>query len=157
MAHNTIYEVVSELPGWQKQHYYCLDYFTNGTWESADIELLSAEKGAREFIVKNVKWMRDSTEYFVGTIAIVDSDDFSWDGEELDSGVGRIHNVWNGLDTDETQEVGMIIPEMETRSVVKDAPVRMAWTCFNRLPSGRPATATMASLVTFDLYTRYKT
>lgn len=145
------------MPGWQKQHYYCLDYFKNNAWESADIEILSAEKGAREFIVKNVKWMRDRTEYFVGTLAVVDSDDFIWDGEGLDPGVGRIHNVWNGLDTDETQEAGMVIQEMETRAVVKDAPVRMAWTCYNRLPSTRPADATMASLVTFDLYTRYRT
>lgn len=157
MAHNTIYEVVSDLPGWQKQHYYCLDYFKNNTWESADIALLDAEKGAREFIVKNVKWMRDRTEYFVGTLAVVEGDDFTWEDEDINPGVGRIHNVWNGLDTDETQEVGMIIPEMETRSVVKDSPVRVAWTCYNRLPETRPSTDSMASLVTFDLYTRYRT
>lgn len=157
MAHNTVYSVVSDLPGWEKQHYYCLDYFKNNTWEAADIEILGAHRGVHEFWVRNVKWERDRTEYFTGTIAIVDSDDFSWDGEYIDPGIGRTWNVWNGLDTDETMEVGKLLHEMDTRGVVKDAPVRVAWHCYNRLPSTRPTTDNMASLVTFDVYTRYRT
>lgn len=70
-------------------------------------------------------------------MAWVEGTDFEWKEEVLTPGTGRIINIWEGLDPDESQDFNGIIKEMESRHVVKNTEIRMTFNVYCRVAGGR--------------------
>lgn len=148
------FPVISDIPGYEKTHWYCLTYLDKDVWTNKSIILVKGTAGAKEVIIKNLQWQHDPTSYWVGGVAYVFGRDFSWQGAKLTAGTGRIINLWHGLDPDEAQDFHDRIIEMDTRVIAKGEDVCASWSVYLRLPAGSTLTA-CGSLVTFDTYVKY--
>lgn len=89
-------------------------------------------------------------------MAWVEGTDFEWKEEVLTPGTGRIINIWEGLDPDESQDFTRIIKEMESRHVVKNTEIRMTFNVYCRVAGGSTA-QNVANVITFDTYVKYLT
>ena len=149
----TIYSVVSDVPGWDKHHYYCVYYFPDLAWALKNIPLyIPSTSGKKEMFLRNVKWLRNKTTYWTGSMAIMEGEGWSWStgGQKMTPGTGRIINIWNGMDADNVQEMNSNIEEMNVRMTASDSSLTLTIKAYMDGDGDN-----INSLLSFDLYTRY--
>lgn len=148
---NIRHNLVSEIPGWQKQH--VAFYINTHTFTSIeyDVTLIEKAKGVKEFMVTMVTFEYGKQTFAQTTLALLDTDDYSWySREQLDPGTGRILNIWSKYDTDGSWSAS-VIPQLTTRFKLKDAGLYAGVNTLVQPPSGGDSW----TKIEFFLYTRY--